>query len=900
MFASIGVGVSIALTAFMLVPRMGEFLGKISIAEAMGDLYGNKVRLITAITGAVGSAGLIAVQFKVFGNVSSYFTGINTNYTIIISGIVTTTYSAFGGIRAVTFTDILQGFTFGVIIPMLGFTIWSQFYNTDISFVDAISDPQFNLELLFDSSNNNFWNLILLFILCSIPAVSVPTFQRISMGSNIAQIKKAFIISAIILIIIKCIISWIPFLLYVINPDLESDQLLGYIIDTFSFSGLKGLIIVAIIAFSMSTADSYINSSSVLFTHDIYGLFSKNRRNELFVARLFACILGLGSIILSLIETDLLNIIIFANSFYFPVVSPPFLLTIFGFRSSAKSVLIGMLASLIVTILWKFLPAGFLPISQNIIGFLFAMCCNAIFLISSHYILNQKGGWVGIKDTTYLEEQTLAKQQRIANSDKWLNDFSIRSFCRTIIPHNDMIYTMLGIYFIVCTITTMYCTQIKLLGANAQLMNVIYPLMLITGTTMAMYQIWLFSLATKIRTAIIEIWYPIAIFYMLIFFNCFFVLVNKFAPLQISLFIINLMVSSILLGWRLALPLIIIGFYLAIHFYQYFFGVTSSVIQFSSPEFILTYVILFLGSAVIFFFKPKEEELEQTQDKNKYLKKEIDYTQRELDNIKQGFDFLEKQFKQKKGNLKEKELYLRDQVKIRNDEISKLTNMKDEFLRNITHESNTPMTGIISLSEVLYSCYDKLDNKLIKRTIKDIVNSSDRLKTYVSSVVDLSKLSSSQYRLTKEAINLGELAKERTFLYKKIFSDDATKQEFIFNIRDDFIVNCDRYYITQTIDNLISNASNYGMGKSITISIKREEESISFSIGDQGIGIPETELLSIFAKFSTSSRTSIPSGGRGVGLALCKSVVEAHEGSIKATSSKGKGTVFTFTLPYVG
>jgi signal transduction histidine kinase len=101
------------------------------------------------------------------------------------------------------------------------------------------------------------------------------------------------------------------------------------------------------------------------------------------------------------------------------------------------------------------------------------------------------------------------------------------------------------------------------------------------------------------------------------------------------------------------------------------------------------------------------------------------------------------------------------------------------------------------------------------------------------------------------------------------------------------------------IDNLISNASNYGRGKSITISIKREEDSISFSISDQGIGIPETELLSIFAKFSTSSRTSTPSGGRGVGLALCKSVIEAHKGNIKATSSKGEGTIFTFTLPNV-
>ena len=111
------------------------------------------------------------------------------------------------------------------------------------------------------------------------------------------------------------------------------------------------------------------------------------------------------------------------------------------------------------------------------------------------------------------------------------------------------------------------------------------------------------------------------------------------------------------------------------------------------------------------------------------------------------------------------------------------------------------------------------------------------------------------------------------------------------------MVNCDRYYITQTIDNLISNAVNYGRGKTITISIKRTKDNrTSFSISDQGIGIPKTELLSIFEKFSVGSKTKTPAGGRGVGLALCKSVIEAHRGNISATSDE-KGSIFTFTLP---
>jgi len=360
------------------------------------------------------------------------------------------------------------------------------------------------------------------------------------------------------------------------------------------------------------------------------------------------------------------------------------------------------------------------------------------------------------------------------------------------------------------------------------------------------------------------------------------------------------MLASLLLGWRLILPLIVIGFYASVKFYQYFFGGENFIIHFGSPEFILLYLMLVMSLVLIIFLKPKQEEEEKNKTKIKFLEKEINYTQREFDNITQGIDFLQNQFKNKEGKLHQKEVYLKEQLKLRNAEIFKLTNMKDEFLRNITHESNAPMTGILSLCDVLYSYYDHLDSSKIKMTIKDIVNSGDRLKTYVNSIVDLSKLTSNQYELNLEDVNLGELARERTILYKKIFSDDTAKQEFIFDfdIGANFISECDRYYITQTIDNLISNAVNYGKGKPITISLKRtEDNSISFSISDQGIGIPEIELLSIFAKFSVSSKTSTPAGGRGVGLALCKSAIEAHAGEIGATSD-AKKTKFTFTLPH--
>ncbi|PCJ23558.1 MAG: hypothetical protein COA94_08220, partial [Rickettsiales bacterium] len=259
MFASFGIGISFFIVAFLLVPRMGEFLGSVSIAEAMGNLYGKKVRVITAIAGTIGAAGSIAGQFKVFGNMFSYFLHIPDYIAVITAGFIATLYSAFGGIRAVTFTDILQSVAFGVIIPMVGFIVWGEFFNEGLSFSQAASNSKFNLDILFDSGNPELLGMVVMFCYFCIPTVSAPAFQRIAIGRNVEQVKKAFLIAGAFLIFIKIIIAWIPFLVYSMNPSLESGQLVSYIVDTYSYPGLRGFIIVAIIALSMSTADSRIN-----------------------------------------------------------------------------------------------------------------------------------------------------------------------------------------------------------------------------------------------------------------------------------------------------------------------------------------------------------------------------------------------------------------------------------------------------------------------------------------------------------------------------------------------------------------------------------------------------------------------------------------------------------------
>jgi signal transduction histidine kinase len=131
--------------------------------------------------------------------------------------------------------------------------------------------------------------------------------------------------------------------------------------------------------------------------------------------------------------------------------------------------------------------------------------------------------------------------------------------------------------------------------------------------------------------------------------------------------------------------------------------------------------------------------------------------------------------------------------------------------------------------------------------------------------------------------------------------DSSTKKEnkstLVLKVQEDITVQCDQYYISRTIDNLIINAIQYCKDGEIVINLSADDKKVAFSVSDNGIGIPDNELIDIFGAFTVSSRTRTPAGGRGLGLALCKKVIDLHKGIITAENNKkNKGITFTFSL----
>lgn len=226
---------------------------------------------------------------------------------------------------------------------------------------------------------------------------------------------------------------------------------------------------------------------------------------------------------------------------------------------------------------------------------------------------------------------------------------------------------------------------------------------------------------------------------------------------------------------------------------------------------------------------------------------------------------------------------------------------KSDFIANISHELRTPMHSILGFSD-LGKTKSESPEKVIMY-FEMIRQSGSRLLDLINDLLDTSKLGAGEYK-----INISE-----SDLFPLI---DKCRQEINFlliekklNIRllsEKEVVACfDPVAMYRVINNLMSNAIKYCKHASeivIEVAIEKQLEEnndvLHFKMEDEGAGIPEKELLTIFDNFSQSSATKDGSGGTGLGLTISKRIIEAHHGKLWAENrSSPEGVIFHFTLP---
>ena len=871
----LGMVTCLLLNAYLFAPRMREFLGSVSVASAMGDLYGPQVRIISAISGTIASAGFIAVQFKVFGYVLENFLSIPGNYPVYLAAIIVIIYSAFGGIRSVTFTDIIQLFTFGVLIPVLSIVVWNDCSaQPDFNLMAAIQHPLFDYREFLDPSKSKFWSLLLLFIMFSLPDLNPTMFQRVAIGRSIEQVQKAFSIASILLMLILIGMAWISFLLFNVNPNLQPSGLVQYLIDNYSSTGLRIFILLGIVSMCMSTADSNINSSSVLITHDFCTPLNIKFKSEIILSRIISVLLGIISIYLALLDYDLLPLVFMTQSFYIPIVDIPLLMAILGFRSSSKSVLIGMGAAFISVIIWRsfYMDTG-------VDSILPASLVNFIFFMGSHYLLKQKGGWTKNK-TDANSIRAKSTSYKLKNIINIIKGFDILAFCKKNSPKNELIYLGFGIFCTISTICTMY-TISNVLGTESKGdLIFIYEIMLIVSVIFISHVMWPNSFKDNI---IVKLSWTISTFGLLIFCSSFFLMMSKFNDQQFVVFLVNIIVAAVLIRWNFILMMVPIGFYLATLFYKRYTGLSSIDINMTSASLVF-YSFLLIGTAIVIFLKPKQEEEEQAVETIDHLEGEVVVLGHKVNHMGQEV-----------SSLNEKVTHYSQRITDQAMEIERLGATAQKILNNVNHELRLPVGNVMNFAEMLSGGLGKYTKKQLKELSDEVFKNSNRLSTMILNMLDLAMLDVKKIELNKKTINLSELIEDRVDQCRKIYLQ-GKNIKFDLNLEPVIMVSVDPNYIRQTIDNLVINAINYSKDGTIKVSaLVQDKNMVVITIQDEGIGIPRSELFDIFTPFKMGTNTESKAEGRGVGLALCKAAIEAHGGEIKV-DSKGKGAIFKVVL----
>lgn len=844
---------SFLIIGFIFAPRMAEFLGQLSVAEAMGSLYGKNVRIITALAGFIGTIGALALQLKVSSIVLTYLFGISTIYSTIASSLVVILYSSFGGIRSVTFTDLIQFFMFTAIIPIVIFTIWGSIDNSD-NLIETISNnPLFDYKVVFDYQNPKFWSAFTIFLYFLIPGLSPATFQRITMARNIGQIQSSFFLAAIVLLAVELLIAWIAVLVLSINPTLDPNNILTYIIDTYAYIGLKGLIVTGIMAMVMSTADSYINSAAILVVHDVFrplGIVSEKK--ELYLSRISSVVLGIIALVFTFSGASFLNLFLLGYSFYMIVVTVPFIMAILGFRTTTKPVLIGMTAGIATVIVWSNFGA---PEIDSVIP---GMLANLVAFFLSHYLLKQPGGWIGIKNPEPLILLRNERKRNIRIFIKSIKDFSLWDFCKSNLPKNEYVYSIFGLFCLISVFSTIYSIPKNIQLAHKELIEFVYDTVLVLASMLLTFPIW--PSWFKQERFIVIVW-NIVLPYILIFAPTLLIIVSNFGQFQLMIFMLNIIIIAMILRWQAAIFMVCFTVFLSVEGFKSYVGVDylSAAVDVGT-QFKIMYVLLLVSSVLVAFLKPKQEQQELTEKKNEHLS---------------------------------------GRIATKDKEVEEALALKAEFIRNVNHEYHAPMTGVISMAEALQEGYDRLTDDQKKDAIDVIVQSSHRLKVFDENITTLSRLNKPNFKLAKENLNFSDLVYERLAACRNLYAENKEEREFISDIEEGLMANVDKEYITQLLDNLIINAIKYCPKGKINIILKKGEGSsgLEFVIKDDGIGVPKEELEHIFEPFVVSSRTKTQAGGRGVGLSACKRILEVHGGTIKAESDGKNGTAFRFVIP---
>lgn len=351
MFAFCAFGIQTVLVGLFIAPRLKNYRGAHTLGDVMDEHYGRAARVVTGILSLALCAGILGAQALAIGTVVNATLDVPTGPAVIIGMGIVVLYSSFGGAWAVIQTDMLQFVFLGVFLPV-ALLIGLQAVGGPASLLSQV--PSDHLTLLGDYTPLKF---LTLFVALLLGETLVPPYaQRTFSTPDSRHAKIGYTMAGFFSFCFYFTSASIGLIALVLYPDIKTDEALPTVVMQLMPIGILGLVIAALLAVVMSTASSYLNSTAVVLTKDVYQPMRTEPlppKRRLAVERATSVIVGAAATTFALSVPSIVDALLYSYALWAPtIIVPLFGAVLFGIRS-APAALSAIAAGALVTAVWQ-------------------------------------------------------------------------------------------------------------------------------------------------------------------------------------------------------------------------------------------------------------------------------------------------------------------------------------------------------------------------------------------------------------------------------------------------------------------------------------------------------------------------------------------------------------------
>lgn len=369
------------LVAKFIAPRTDKFGDIISTGDIMERGYGKVGKVVTGFFSVFLCAGIVGAQVGAMGLIFNVFLGIEPIWGILIGCGIVIAYSTVGGMRAVVLTDIIQFCVLAVGLPAT--LVFGMIKIGGLSTIRAAA-PADHFSIPGEALTvGAFLSLFLTFLLGE--TLVPPYVQRLFIGKDAMHTARGTMLSGIFSIPFFAVTGAIGLVALALEPKLNPNLAMPYVIRTVLPVGVRGIVVAGVLSIVMSSADSFLNAAATGCINDLVKPLrrvSLSERQELILAKLTNCFVGVLAVVFAIKIPSILDILIYAYNFWAPVILVPLAAVLLGARVTKTGFLAAAAAGIAGVLVWSVLLNS--PMGVN--GLVIGVFCNLIAFVVTGFL----------------------------------------------------------------------------------------------------------------------------------------------------------------------------------------------------------------------------------------------------------------------------------------------------------------------------------------------------------------------------------------------------------------------------------------------------------------------------------------------------------------------------------